>query len=118
MELKYWIERIEQLFGPRCPDYEPDCPCCFVWALLDWAREQRTDEPELFIGMEETNMELFASNCCNARLSLEPLCRVVCSYCKKALNDEQAWHYNPGCSECGQPVEAEGCVSCNECNRR
>lgn len=28
-------KRIEELFGPRCPDVDINCPCCFVWALWD-----------------------------------------------------------------------------------
>lgn len=26
---------IEQLFGTRCPDYEPECYCCKVWRAYD-----------------------------------------------------------------------------------
>ena len=25
-------ERFEAEWGPRCPDYDPDCPACRAWA--------------------------------------------------------------------------------------
>lgn len=35
----------------------------------------------LFIGIEETNILDFRSKCCDAYLSIEPLCRVCCGIC-------------------------------------
>ncbi len=26
---------ITEEFGPRCPDYEPECACCHEWAVFD-----------------------------------------------------------------------------------
>jgi hypothetical protein len=28
-------ERTLAEYGPRCPDFEPDCPCCAAWAFFD-----------------------------------------------------------------------------------
>jgi len=25
-----------RFYGPRCPDTDPDCPCCFAWRLHDF----------------------------------------------------------------------------------
>lgn len=31
-----WLEkRIESYYGERCPDFEPNCPCCHAWFLYD-----------------------------------------------------------------------------------
>ena len=30
-------------FGPRCVEYEPDCPCCQRWKLLDQLLENPHD---------------------------------------------------------------------------
>ncbi len=31
-----WLEEtIERLYGERCPDYEPGCPCCQAWSVHD-----------------------------------------------------------------------------------
>ena len=45
---------------------------------------------KLFIGMEETNIADFVSPCCKGALSLEPLCRVTCGICGKAVNPDDA----------------------------
>jgi hypothetical protein len=26
---------VTEYWGPRCPDYEPECPCCKAWAHFD-----------------------------------------------------------------------------------
>ena len=52
-----------------------------------WIEKQ---EPELFIGMEETNIHEFVSPCCQVGLSLEPLCRVACGGCGKTVKHEDA----------------------------
>jgi hypothetical protein len=31
-------ELIEQEYGERCPDFEPGCPCCEMWAHYDAIR--------------------------------------------------------------------------------
>lgn len=31
----YIAEAITEWFGPRCPDFEPECPCCLSWAEYD-----------------------------------------------------------------------------------
>lgn len=28
-------EELERLYGPRCPDFDPDCAACEVWNLYD-----------------------------------------------------------------------------------
>lgn len=28
-------EAIHYYAGPRCPDYEPECPCCRAWRAFD-----------------------------------------------------------------------------------
>ena len=25
-----------RFYGPRCPDFEADCPCCSAWKDHDW----------------------------------------------------------------------------------
>ena len=40
---------------------------------------------ELFVGIEETNIELFISTCCECPLSIEPLCNICCGCCGKEV---------------------------------
>ena len=29
-----WLEKmIEELYGKKCKDYEPGCPCCQAWSI-------------------------------------------------------------------------------------
>lgn len=32
-------EEVTRFWGERCPDYEPECPCCQAWALFDGRAE-------------------------------------------------------------------------------
>ena len=35
-EYEYWLEnRIENLYGKRCPDYENGCACCQAWSVYE-----------------------------------------------------------------------------------
>jgi len=37
-----WLsEKIEALYGKRCPDYEKDCPSCQAWSVYDTIKEAR-----------------------------------------------------------------------------
>ena len=29
------MSKIEEIFGPRCPDHDPDCAGCIVYGLID-----------------------------------------------------------------------------------
>lgn len=31
---------VTEAFGERCPDYEPECPCCMAWKALDNSERQ------------------------------------------------------------------------------
>lgn len=36
VRLRRFLHRwIANYWGPRCPDFEPDCPCCKAWAAFD-----------------------------------------------------------------------------------
>lgn len=37
--------------------------------------------PELFLGMEESNLDEFVSFCCGAAISVEPLIALCCGVC-------------------------------------
>lgn len=52
-----------------------------------------SDEIKLFIGMEETNINDFRSKCCNAFLSVEPLCEIVCGICRKNASSVDNHYY-------------------------
>jgi hypothetical protein len=42
-----WLEqKIEKLFGERCPDDEPHCPVCDAWFLYDQILEDDKEELE------------------------------------------------------------------------
>jgi hypothetical protein len=43
---------------------------------------------KLFIGLEESNIEKFLSPCCEAALSIEPLCVLTCGICGKRVKSE------------------------------
>lgn len=33
---EYWLEnKIERLYGKRCPDYEKECGCCQAWSVYN-----------------------------------------------------------------------------------
>ena len=34
---------LQQVAGPRCGDFEPDCPCCKMWAAYDNLKKQVDD---------------------------------------------------------------------------
>jgi hypothetical protein len=41
IELVVHLERfIEKNYGPRCPEEEPGCPVCTMWACRDWFRDR------------------------------------------------------------------------------
>lgn len=42
---EYWLEeKIEKLFGKRCPDYEPSCCVCRAWGTYDAIREDSNEQ--------------------------------------------------------------------------
>ena len=43
-EHRYVYAAIEETWGPRCPDYEPGCPCCNAWAEYDGIRNKALEE--------------------------------------------------------------------------
>ena len=40
-----WLEKkIEKLYGKKCKDYEPHCPCCDAWFLYETILEDNRGE--------------------------------------------------------------------------
>jgi hypothetical protein len=58
--------------------------------------------PRIFLGMEDNNMHLFASPCCEGALSMEPLCNLCCGVCGKHVNPDDAVYIGKGriCPSC------------------
>lgn len=38
-------EEITRNYGERCPDFEPGCPCCQMWAMHDEIERLRASTP-------------------------------------------------------------------------
>jgi len=33
--LRWLKEKIKEDWGEKCPDYEPECPCCRAWKMFE-----------------------------------------------------------------------------------
>lgn len=42
-----------------------------------------------FLGIEENNLHLFMSKCCECDLSIEPLCKICCGCCGKEVGNNK-----------------------------
>jgi len=49
---------VTEAFGERCPDYEPECPCCMAWKALDNSERQSKLIDELTIALSESADEI------------------------------------------------------------
>lgn len=47
------------------------------------------EKPELFIGVETTNIELFVSPCCGGLLSIESLITICCGICGMRIDPDE-----------------------------
>lgn len=56
-DLDGWEKLIVEQYGKPCPDFGGiECPCCFVWALFHFAREQSQDaEAQFYDAKERSN---------------------------------------------------------------
>lgn len=61
-------------------------------SLISQCEGDREIKPELFIGLEESNLADFVSPCCKSALSIEPLCQITCGMCGKPVKQEAALH--------------------------
>ena len=75
-------EAITAHWGERCPDFEPDCPCCKAWAQYDHllgaterAAKIAEDEPEL--PGEPTETELWQMHTAGPVMNARAACRAT-----------------------------------------